>query len=105
MTADLLTLLPNLSIGVVAVLSLAYISIQHAKTQRDTQERFIKTLDDRADKHEAAMGKREDAMRSLETSVRSSMTEQLTKNTVALFDVAKVLGRVVRHLDGDGHDH
>lgn len=101
MDSSLLTLLPNLSIGVVAVLGLAYVSLKHAQTQKDSQDAFIKTLDTRADKHESAMTHREQAMRELEASVRASMTEQLTKNTIALADVAKVLGRVVRHLDGE----
>lgn len=98
---DWITVLPNLSIGVIAVLGLAYVSLKHAQTQKTSQDLFIRTLDERADKHLVALEKREDAMRSLETSVRQSMTEQITKNTVALADVAKVLGRVVHHLDGD----
>jgi hypothetical protein len=87
---DFLTILPNLSIGVISVLALVYVVL-----------RFLKALDDRADKHELAMQERETAMRSLEASVRQSMAEQLTKNTIALSEVTKVLARVVRHLDGD----
>jgi hypothetical protein len=85
MTGDFLTVLPNLSIGVVCVLALVYIAIK-----------FLSILDARVDKHEKSM-------RDLEASVRTNLTDQLTKNTIALADVAKVLGRVVRHLDGDGH--
>lgn len=104
MQTDWLTILPNLSIGVVAVLALAYISLKHAQTQKESQDKFLKTIDEREDKHSNAMQEREVGMRNLEASVRMSMADQLTKNTIALSDVAKVLGRVVRHLDGDrGH--
>ena len=92
MSSDLLTILPNLSIGVVSIIGLIYVVTQ-----------FLKALDERADKHEAAMARREEAIRNIETSVRASLTEQITKNTVILMDVAKVLGRVVRHLDGDSN--
>lgn len=85
---QLLSILPNLSIGVVCIGALVYVVIL-----------FVKTLDSRSDKHEAAMKEREVAMRELEASVRNNLTEQLTKNTIALIDVAKVLGRTVRSLD------
>lgn len=99
----LLSILPNLSVPVVAVLALAYLSLNHSRVQKENQDTFVTTLDTRADKHEMAMAKREESIRQLEQSVRESMSEQLTKNTVALIDVAKVLGRVVRHLDGEKH--
>lgn len=101
MDAGFLSILPNLSIGVVSVLTLGYLSLRHAETQKKSQEAFLVTLDTRADKHEVAMKERETAMRGLEASVRTSMADQLTKNTIALTDVAKVLGRVVRHFDSD----
>lgn len=82
------SILPNLSIGVVSILGLVYVVI-----------RFLQALDDRADKHEVAMTKREEAIRNLESDVRRNLTDQLAKNTVALTDVARVMGRVVRHMD------
>ncbi len=85
----LLNVLPNLSIGVVSIGALVYITI-----------RFIHTLDQRSDKHEHAMQEREGAMRSLETSVRSTLTEHLTQASVALAENTKALARVIRHLDG-----
>ena len=101
MDPSFLSILPNLSIGVISVLSLAYISLKHAEAQKTNQDVFIKTLDSRADKYERSLQDRETAMRSLEVSVRNSMTEQLTKNTVELINVAKILARVGRHLDGE----
>lgn len=97
----LLSVLPNLSIGVVSVLALAYYALKSNERDERKHREFIQHLQASADKHEKAMFERENAMRSLETSVRNNMTEQMTKNTVALIDVAKVLGRVVRHLDGE----
>jgi hypothetical protein len=86
---DLLTVLPNLSIGVVSILGLVYITLK-----------FLKALDDRADKHEKAMSVREQSLRDVETDVRRFLTEQLTQNTVALQENTKLMARVMRHLDG-----
>lgn len=84
----LLNILPNLSIGVVSIGGLVYVVLQ-----------FLKALDQRADKHETAMGEREQAMRNLEADVRRNLTDQLSKNTIALTEVSKILSRVVNHLD------
>lgn len=80
----------QLSIGVVAVLGLVYVSVKHNAAIDKQQENFL-----------AALKEQNLAFRELEASVRANLTDQLTKNTVALSDVAKVLGRVVNHLDGD----
>lgn len=85
----IIQVLPNLSIGVVCIGALVYITI-----------RFIQTLDERSDKHEVAMEKREAAMRSLEASVRSTLTDHLAQASIALAENTKVLARVIRHLDG-----
>lgn len=86
--ADLLSVLPNLSIGVVCIGALVFITI-----------RFLQTLDARADKHEEAMSEREKAMRDLEASVRQSLTEHLTQASIALQENTKALARVINHLD------
>lgn len=91
MSADFLSILPNLSIGVVSIAGLVYVVLQ-----------FLKALDNRADKHEKAMGDRETSLRAVETDVRRFLTDQLSQNTIALQENTKVMGRVVRHLDGDG---
>lgn len=99
--AEIFTILPNLSIGVVSVLSLAYYALKSNDRDERKHEMFIQTLDERADKHERAMNEREQALRNVEASVRENLTDQLSKNTVALTDVAKLLARVGHHLDGD----
>ena len=98
---DFLAILPNLSIGVVSVCALAYVTIKHGEANDKAREDFLKAMDDRTRRHESSMFEREKAMRELESSIRGTMSTQLTENTIALSDVAKVLGRVVHHLDGE----
>jgi hypothetical protein len=86
--SDFITALPNLSIGVVAVLGLVYVSLRHNQALDKQREDFL-----------SALGKQQESFRELETSVRASLTEQLTKNTLALSETAQVLARVIRHLD------
>lgn len=91
----------QLGLGGLAIAGLVYVSVKTSETQKKSQDAFLKALDDRADKHEKAMAERESALRSVEHDVRKNLTDQLTQNTVTLQDVAKVLGRVARHLDGE----
>lgn len=88
MESSLLTILPNLSIGVVSILGLIYVTL-----------RFVKALDERADKHERAMSERESALREVEREVRMLIGNTMTAATLALQDNTKVLGRVINHLD------
>lgn len=85
----LLSVLPNLSIGVVSILGLIYVTLK-----------FLATLDIRAERHEKAMTERETAMRMLESDVRKSLSLQLMQNTNAFQENSKVLERIIRHLDG-----
>lgn len=84
MTPELLTILPNLSIGVIAIGGLIFVVIK-----------FLGALDSRADKHETAMREREVAMRSLEAEIRSTLTDHLTQASIALTENSRVLSRVV----------
>ncbi len=88
MTEQLLAVLPNLSIGVVAVLSQVFTVVV-----------FLRALDKRADKHEKAMNEREDRLRSVEEAVRITLTEHITQAAVALRENAKLFERVVNKLD------
>lgn len=96
---DLFSSAIQLGIGGLAVAGVIYVSLQHAKTVQTLQTYFLKAIDERADKHEKSMSEREIALRNVEVTVRNSLTEQLTKNTVILLDVAKLLSKVARHLD------
>lgn len=87
-----ITVLPNLSIGVVSVLALVYVV-----------SKFLAALDSRADRHERSMVEREKALREVETHVRGVLTTALTQSTVALEQNSRILSRVMRHLDGEPH--
>lgn len=99
MQPDLWSTALQLGIGGLSVAGIIYVSLKHTQTTREIQQDFLRTLDSRADKHEAAMTERESSLRQVEMSVRSMLTEQITKNTVALLDVTKVLGQVIRKLE------
>ena len=89
MPAEILSILPNLSIGVISILGLVYVVMK-----------FLQALDLRADKHERAMNEREERLRIVEESVRVTLTEHIAQASVALRENTKVLERVVRQLDG-----
>lgn len=87
--ASLISILPNLSIGVVSIIGLVYVVLK-----------FLAALDTRAEKHEAAMQEREEALRGVEKDVRESLYKHLSESTNALQENTKVLARVVQKLDG-----
>ena len=82
-----ITVLPNLSIGVVSVLSLVYVCIQ-----------FLDRLDKRSDAHELAMKEREHALRLVEKEVRTEISSHLTASTLAIKESAQVMERVMQRL-------
>lgn len=82
MSTELLTILPNLSIGVISVGALVFVTIK-----------FLMHLDTRANSHEIAMKERESALREVEREVRVTILNQLSKNTEVLNDTVKTLER------------
>jgi len=88
-TPSLLSVLPNLSIGVVAVGGLVYVVVK-----------FLDTLDKREEKHDTAMAEREKGMRDVEAHVRNTLANALTQSTIALEQNSRVLSRVASMLDG-----
>lgn len=88
METSLLTILPNLSIGVISILGLIYVTMK-----------FLEALDKRVASHEAAMKEREQALRDVEKDVRSSLYKHLAESTNALQQNTQVLARVINHLD------
>jgi hypothetical protein len=88
-----ITILPNLSIGVVAVLSLVWFSI---KSQDTMQKMHTKHMEEVAGMHTRQLEElndRERAIRDVEREVRQSITTQLVKNT-------ELMQRVLQHLNG-----
>lgn len=93
MDSTLLTVLPNLSIGVVAVVTLGFMA-----------DRFLKHLDERSFRHESATKEREGYLREVEQEVRKNVMVQLNQNTQVMAETAKTLERVTHYLD-DKHTH
>jgi|GEM_PF-2774556 len=85
---SLLSVLPNLSIGVVSVGALVYVALD-----------FRKAMDKRAERHEASMKEREDALRQVEREVRTELVGSLQKSTSVISENSKIMERVVNHLD------
>lgn len=88
MEASLLTILPNLSIGVISVLSLVYVTLN-----------FNKTLESRSQRYDVTMTEQNNALREVEKEVRTSILEQLAKNSEVMKETSKTLERVMFHLD------
>ena len=88
MEPSLLTILPNLSIGVVSVMSLVYISVQ-----------FLSHLDKRAKMHEESMRERESQIRIVEKEVRTKVLDQLQQNSMVMSDTVKSHERLMTILD------
>lgn len=90
MDASLLSILPNLSIGVISILGLIYVVVK-----------FLDALDKRTVQHADAMKERELALRQVEKDVRDSLYKHLSESTLALQENTKVLARVMNHLDAN----
>jgi 16S rRNA C1402 (ribose-2'-O) methylase RsmI len=88
MEPTLLEILPNLSIGVVSIGALVYVTVQ-----------FINKLDERAKAHEEAMDKREDALRQVEKEIRGEFVLLVKNSTEVIASNAKIMERVMVHLD------
>jgi hypothetical protein len=88
--SSLWSIIPNVSVGVASICGLVYVVLK-----------FLETLDRRAEKYESTMDERERAIRDVEAHVRNTLASALTQSTIALEQNSKVLGRVVRILDGD----
>lgn len=74
MESSFATILPNLSIGVVSVLALVYVT-----------RMFIENLN----KHTEEIKEREAAMRGLEREVRTSIMSALNENTLVMQNFIK----------------
>lgn len=82
-----LSVLPNLSIGVISVIALAYLSLKHQEAVKIQRDDFLGVLKEIRTEHESRMQERELAFRSLEKEVRSTIMEQLAENTATMKQV------------------
>jgi glycine/serine hydroxymethyltransferase len=92
MSAELLSILPNLSIGALSIVALVYVTYLFNKNLKDQAERHAKLTADQLTNHQTMLDERELAMRRLEKDIRDNLLVQLNKNTIA-FD------RVIDHLE------
>jgi hypothetical protein len=90
MDTSLLSILPNLSIGVVSVVALVYTVLQ-----------FLKALDSQAKRHEQAIAERETSLRDVESHVRNMLASSLTQASIALEQNTRVLTRIISKLDNE----
>lgn len=88
MTSELLAVIPNLSIGVVCIGALVYITV-----------RFLEKLDERAMAHESAMSERETALRGVEREIRTELVGALGRSSEAIAQNTRIMERVVTSLD------
>ena len=96
MSADLWTILPNLSIGVVAISGLVYVVIRHDEKTDKMQRAFMTELE-----------KREVTIRGIEKEFREHMAHHLASSSQALRESTsvlaasnKVIERATIRLDG-----
>lgn len=90
METSLISIIPNLSIGVISILGLIYVVLK-----------FLDALDKRTVQHAEAMKERELALREVEKDVRQSLYKHLSESTLALQENTKLLSRVTNHLDNN----
>lgn len=88
MEPSLISVLPELGVGVAAIGALGYIT-----------HRFLQHLDERTKRHESAMLERENALREVEREVRTTLSDALQRNTAIVERNVEVLGRVVSFLE------
>lgn len=78
MESSFATILPNLSIGVISILGLVYVT-----------KIFIERLKDLNVEHTTQLVEREKAMRDLEREVRTSIMHGLNQNTEVMREVMR----------------
>lgn len=91
----LLSVLPNLSIGVISVGATVYITVT-----------FLKVLEERARAHEISMQEREEALRKVEREIRGELmgilarsNDAIAASNNAIAQNTKVMERVVNYID------
>lgn len=89
---DVLTVLPNLSIGVVAIITLGYITREFIKHLRSMHQEHKLQLSELHREHLIELKERETALREVEREVRTTIAEQLSR-------ASQVIERAVHFLD------
>ena len=92
MEAGVLSALSDLSVPAISVIAIAYMLIKTNESRETNTKNFLDALQNMRSEHESSMKERETAFRGLEREVRTSILEQLSKNS-------QIMERVINHLD------
>lgn len=96
---DFLTILPNLSIGVVCILALIYVVRMYKDYQERREAQYTAERVERDNKYADERMRWEAGIRELERDFRGSIATQLNKSNEVLSEVSRTMERVTRHLD------
>jgi len=99
MEASLLTILPNLSIGVVSIGALVYIAREFLKHLSETREMHAAAMKESSTHHSTSIQEREERIRQVEHEVRTTVLDQLQQNSVVMADTVKSHERLITKLD------
>lgn len=92
MEAGVLSALSDLSVPAISVIAIAYMLIKTNESRETNTKNFLDALQNMRSEHESSMKELETAFRGLEREVRTSILEQLSKNS-------QIMERVINHLD------
>lgn len=90
---DFLQILPNLGIGVVAILTLGYIAREFILNLKETHKDHKAQMNELHMSHLSELKERELALRTVEKEVRTNILDQLSRNTHVMERAISVLDR------------
>lgn len=90
---DFLQILPNLGIGVVAILTLGFVTREFIKHLKETHLDHKNQLSGLHSSHLIELKERELSLRLVEKEVRTNIMEQLSRNTHVMERAINVLDR------------
>lgn len=99
MESSFLTILPNLSIGVIAIGALVYVSTKFLQHLAETRVSHLEAMKEASVAHASSMKEREDRIREVEQEVRTKVLDQLQQNSVVMSDTVKSHERLITKLD------
>lgn len=91
MESSLFTIIPNLGIGVVAIITLGYVTREFINHLRLVHQEHKDVMGKLHSEHLTELKEREVAIREVEKEVRQNITEQLSQNTQVMDRVVKAL--------------
>ena len=99
MESSILTILPNLSIGVISIGALVYLSNKFLLHLAETREVHVTIMKEVSLDHTLSMKEREDRIREVEREVRTTVLDQLQQNSIVMADTVKSHERLITKLD------